>query len=44
MIVRCGILGRKKSTRNITEITKQKGGVVTEGKSGLFPKEYWKGI
>lgn len=31
MIVRWGILGRKKSNENITKIKKQNGGLVTEG-------------
>lgn len=35
--VRWGVVGRQKNTGSVTEITKQKGGLVAEGKPGLFP-------
>lgn len=36
MLVRWGILERKKSNENITKIKKQNGGLVTEGTQDFF--------
>lgn len=36
MLVRWGILGRKKSNENINKIIKQNGGLVTEGTQDFF--------